>query len=102
MLPFGAQGAAQAIEDAAVLAACLTDDRYDVPAALARYESLRRGRTARVQAISRANGRRFHLPDGPDQRQRDAAMASSFGLSPDIDWLYGHDPLVAELDPIHG
>jgi salicylate hydroxylase len=101
MLPFGAQGAAQAIEDAAVLAACLTDDRYDVPAALTRYESLRRGRTARVQAISRANGRRFHLPDGPDQRQRDAAMASSFGLSPDIDWLYGHDPFVAELDPIH-
>jgi salicylate hydroxylase len=94
MLPFGAQGAAQAIEDAAVLAACLSAaDRHGVPAALARYESARRDRTARVQAISRANGRRFHLPDGPQQQARDAAMAASFGLAPEIDWLYGHDPL---------
>jgi salicylate hydroxylase len=43
--------------------------------------------------MSRDNGRRFHLPDGPDQQVRDAAMASSFGLSPEIDWLYGHDPM---------
>jgi len=35
---------------------------------------------------------RFHLPDGAQQEARDAAMASSFGLSPEIDWLYGHDP----------
>jgi salicylate hydroxylase len=46
--------------------------------------------------MSRANGHRFHLPDGPDQQARDAAMASSFGVAPDIDWLYGHDPLLAE------
>lgn len=90
MLPYGAQGAAQAIEDAAALAAFLTGST-DVAAALARYESARRGRTARVQAISRANGERFHLPDGPRQQARDAAMAQSFGLSPDIDWLYGSD-----------
>jgi salicylate hydroxylase len=90
MLPYGAQGAAQAIEDAATLAACLTHSE-DIPAALARYESARRGRTARVQAISRANGERFHLPDGPQQQARDAAMAESFGLSPDVDWLYGDD-----------
>ena len=89
MLPYGAQGAAQAIEDAATLAACLTDGA-DIPSALARYESARRARTARVQAISRSNGERFHLPDGPRQQARDAAMAASFGLSADIDWLYGH------------
>ena len=92
MLPYGAQGAAQAIEDAAVLAACLTADA-DVPAALDRYERLRRPRTSRVQEISRGNAQRFHLPDGPEQMARDAAMASSYGLSPDIDWLYGYDPL---------
>jgi len=97
MLPYGAQGAAQAIEDAAVLATCLADaDRRDLPGALTRYETIRRGRATRVQQMSRANGERFHLPDGPDQLARDAAMRSSFGLSPDIDWLYGHDPMVPE------
>jgi salicylate hydroxylase len=97
MLPYGAQGAAQAIEDAAVLTACLSGaDGRDLPAALVRYETLRRGRATRVQDMSRANGVRFHLPDGPDQQARDAAMATSFGISPEIDWLYGHDPLTAE------
>jgi salicylate hydroxylase len=97
MLPYGAQGAAQAIEDAAVLAACLARaGGREVPAALDRYETIRRGRATRVQEMSRANGQRFHLPDGPDQEARDAVMASSFGLSPEIDWLYGHDPMVPE------
>jgi salicylate hydroxylase len=31
------------------------------------------------------------LPNGPEQRIRDAAMASSFGLAPAIDWLYSYD-----------
>jgi len=94
MLPYGAQGAAQAMEDAVVLAACLGDPAAaDVPAALVRYQALRHDRTARVQAISRGNGVRFHLPDGLEQQARDTAMASSFGLSADIDWLYGHDLL---------
>lgn len=96
MLPYGAQGYAQAVEDAAVLAACLAGtDGSAVPEALNRYASLRRDRAARVQAISRGNGVRFHLPDGPEQQARDAAMASAFGLSPEIDWLYGYDPVLA-------
>jgi salicylate hydroxylase len=91
MPPYAAQGAGQAVEDAAALAACLDGPgAADAPAALARYEELRRPRTARVQAMSRDNGTRFHLPDGPGQRARDEAMASAFGISPDIDWLYGH------------
>jgi salicylate hydroxylase len=97
MLPYGAQGAAQAIEDAAVLATCLSEaDADDLPTALVRYETVRRGRASRVQEMSRVNGHRFHLPDGPDQEARDRAMASSFGLSPDIDWLYGHDIMTPE------
>jgi salicylate hydroxylase len=97
MLPYGAQGAAQAVEDAAVLTACLSEAAgRDIPAALVRYEAIRRGRATRVQEMSRANGVRFHLPDGPDQQARDAAMASGFGISPEIDWLYGQDPLIAE------
>ena len=59
-LPFMAQGAAMAIEDAAVLTGCLADDS-DVPAALQRYERLRRDRTARVQHGSRRNATLFHL-----------------------------------------
>ena len=59
-LPFLAQGAAMAIEDAAVLAGCLTAADA-VPAALKRYEDLRRRRTAGVQKGSRLNARLFHL-----------------------------------------
>ena len=54
MLPFMAQGAAMAIEDAVVLARCLTSGD-DVPAALSRYATARRDRTDAVQGGSRAN-----------------------------------------------
>jgi salicylate hydroxylase len=92
MLPYMAQGAAQAMEDAATLAACLAAAHPDeLPAALRRYEALRLPRATRVQAMSRGNAERFHLADGPGQRARDAAMASGFGLSPEIEWLFGHD-----------
>ena len=59
-LPFMAQGAAMAMEDAAVLARCLAETT-DVPTALSRYESLRLGRTALVQRRSRSHARIFHL-----------------------------------------
>lgn len=59
-LPFMAQGAAMSIEDGAVLSACLA--KIDsVPAALARYEALRKGRTASIQIGSRRNAKLFHL-----------------------------------------
>jgi salicylate hydroxylase len=59
-LPFMAQGAAMAIEDAAVLAGCLAGDLKPAEA-LQRYESLRRERTAGIQRGSRRNARVFHL-----------------------------------------
>jgi 2-polyprenyl-6-methoxyphenol hydroxylase-like FAD-dependent oxidoreductase len=93
MLPYAAQGAAQAVEDAAVLATCLAAlARHDIDGALARYEAMRRDRTSKIQAMSRSNGHRFHLRDGPEQQARDAAMANSFGISPEIDWLYRWEP----------
>jgi salicylate hydroxylase len=59
-LPFMAQGAAMAIEDAAVLARCLAADSA-ASAALLRYESLRKERTAGIQLGSRRNAKVFHL-----------------------------------------
>ncbi len=59
-LPFMAQGAAMAIEDAAVLAACL-DQGADVTISLRRYEDLRRERTAMIQKGSRRNAGVFHM-----------------------------------------
>jgi salicylate hydroxylase len=93
MLPFMAQGAAQAIEDGAALAECLRRFESDIPEALRRYEHLRRPRTARLQAMSAQNKTRFHLPDGAAQRERDAAMA--FGATDwsfkAVAWIYEHD-----------
>jgi salicylate hydroxylase len=94
MLPFMAQGAAQAIEDGATLGACLSQaGAQGVPDALRRYEALRLPRASRVQALSAINKTRFHLPDGPAQRERDAEMArgtTDWSLGA-VAWLYGHD-----------
>jgi salicylate hydroxylase len=90
MLPYLAQGATMAIEDARVLAHRL-EGTDDVPRALLSYAATRRERTARVQAGSRRNGQRFH-------------QGNSFAYLPlwllgklaprryhrRLDWLYGH------------
>ena len=89
MLPFFAQGAAQAIEDAAVLADCLRQARRDsVAQALQRYEQMRRPRASRVQLMSRGREIRNHLPDGPEQRRRDSEFADGDPLRQSA-WLYG-------------
>jgi salicylate hydroxylase len=93
MLPFLAQGAAQAIEDGCVLAASLKRDAGDVVAALARYEKLRRPRTSNVQLIARGNKTRNHLPDGPEQRARDVRM-----LAGDAEWSIGATAWIYEYD----
>jgi salicylate hydroxylase len=91
MLPFFAQGAAQAVEDAAVLGACLRDATpASVPQALQRYEQLRRPRATHIQLMSRGREEQNHLPDGPEQEARDGRLASGQPLL-DNAWLYGHD-----------
>ncbi|QQQ79555.1 FAD-dependent monooxygenase [Saccharothrix sp. 6-C] len=88
MLPFMAQGANQAIEDAAALAACLSADPDAPDAALRRYETARRERTALIQRRSRANSRVLHLEDGAEQRERDLVLRGQANLR-DQAWLYG-------------
>ena len=100
MLPFLAQGAAQAIEDGAAVAGCLMKfGRRDIPGALRAYESLRLPRTSRVQAASQDNRTRFHLPDGPRQRGRDAQIrnAATDWFLQAMEWVYGHDAGTVEV-----
>jgi salicylate hydroxylase len=77
MLPFAAQGAGMAIEDAAVLAKCLGEAAGDngagIPAALQRYAQARRARVTRVQRTARRNGTIYHLK-GPMALARDLAI----------------------------
>jgi salicylate hydroxylase len=75
MEPFQAQGAAQAVEDAYVLAECLAADG-DVAAALRRYEQIRMRRAEELQDSSATAANVFYLPDGEEQRQRDAQYAT--------------------------
>lgn len=90
MFPFYAQGAAQAIEDAAVLAQCLSADVDTPERALLRYETLRRPRTTKVQYLSHSRKHINHLPDGPEQVERDRNLQGSDPLVESA-WLYGYD-----------
>lgn len=90
MLPFLAQGAAMAIEDAATLGACLrrTDD---FPAALKTYEGLRIRRTADVQRRSHRQMRIYHA-SGPVAFARDltVGLLGEHAMAQRFDWLYGY------------
>ena len=81
MTPYMAQGAATAIEDAAILARCLDElNCEDIEGAFERYEAHRKPRTSRIQAISSAN----------------TWMKGGDG---DTSWLYGYDAWNVPLTP---
>ena len=86
MLPFMAQGAVMALEDAAVLARRLRHAR-DLPAALQAYQDERLPRTSWVQLQSRRNARLYH--DGAAGRQFDADRALRAEKLYDYDALAG-------------
>lgn len=91
LLPFQAQGAAMAIEDAAILAPLLmTEPR--AAAALHRFVALRRARVDQVARISASNGFAFHL-DWPFSLGRDLVlqMQGPEGHLRRLAWLYGYD-----------
>ena len=91
MLPFLAQGAGQAIEDAAALARALAGGGGTAPA-LASYGAGRSARAALVQAASRRQGDIYHL-GGPAALARDFALRvmGPERMAARMDWLYGHD-----------
>ncbi len=91
MLPFFGQGAAQAIEDAEALGACLAGVGSDsVEEALKRYEQIRLPRASKVQLMSRGREVQNHLHDGPEQQRRDENFAQADPLRQSA-WLYGYD-----------
>ena len=93
MLPFLAQGAGMAIEDAAVLADMLGKYLDDPSDALRAYEGARWHRTARAQQMSRRQGRIYGLR-GPEALVRNLVMRAMGGekLRARYDWLYDWQP----------
>lgn len=89
VLPFLAQGAALAIEDAVTLAACLAELPGDPSTAFRNYEALRRPRAARVQSLARRYGWLYHLR-GPLRVARNLMLErrSKARALQRLDWLY--------------
>lgn len=93
-LPFLAQGAVMAIEDAWVLAACLSED--ELTPALARYQALRQPRCQRIVKAANDNARNYHL-QGPARAVAHAGLRAVSTLAPArlierFAWLYDYDP----------
>ncbi|MEQ1649917.1 MAG: FAD-dependent monooxygenase, partial [Hyphomicrobiaceae bacterium] len=93
MLPFLAQGAAMALEDAVALGVAVQACPDDLPQAFKRYERARHARVARVQDGATRNGRIFHL-DGVMASARDMTLRllPASALVARMDWLYGFRP----------
>lgn len=94
-LPFLAQGASMALEDAWVLADELA--RCDsIDAGLAAYQHRRAPRVARVIAAANGNAWKYHIGFAPLRLAAHAVMRLGGQLAPDrmmrqFDWLYAHD-----------
>jgi salicylate hydroxylase len=88
ILPFLAQGAAQAIEDAGALGAAL-DQGNDIYAGLRTYQAMRQARATRVQKESRSQAAIYHFA-GPAAFFRDATLRALSGpkMLARYDWLY--------------
>ncbi|HVD85539.1 MAG TPA: FAD-dependent monooxygenase [Bradyrhizobium sp.] len=93
MMPFLAQGASMAIEDAVVVADMLANYIDDPADALRAYEGARWHRTARAQQFSRRQNRIYGLT-GPEALVRNLAMRTMGGerLRARYDWLYSWRP----------
>jgi salicylate hydroxylase len=89
MLPFLAQGAAMAIEDAEMLARVLSERDHDIASALRDYSAQRSPRASAVQLAARKQGRIYHL-DGMSALARNMALRlmGSERLMSELDWIY--------------
>jgi salicylate hydroxylase len=93
-LPFLAQGANLAFEDAYVLARTC-DGTDDIATALATYQTLRRARVQRAISTANANATKYHL-SGVSRRVAHLSLRGMGVVAPNaflgrLDWLYGYD-----------
>ena len=101
MLPFLAQGAVMAIEDAWVLSRAL-QSKPGIEDALAAYEAARKPRTTRVQKGARAQTGLYHKRGLAAQIATYGPIWLAANLAPSFvharqDWLYSHD--VVAMNP---
>ena len=97
-LPFLAQGANMALEDAAIIARCL--ERSPPAEALDRYQAARLQRTAAIVRGSADNARRFHNPALGSPEGAAAYVEREFEPSKvrqRYDWLYDYDALTVPV-----
>ncbi|KAL6243005.1 hypothetical protein RBB50_010105 [Rhinocladiella similis] len=97
MLPYVAQGAAQAVEDAASLGVTLSSitSKDQVPLALKAYERAQKARAEHIQQSCLQTRAALHLPDGPEQEARDQKFrALSQGGESDDKW---NDPQMQQF-----
>jgi salicylate hydroxylase len=94
-LPFMAQGAVMAMEDAWVLADAL-DKAETIEAALAAYQVRREGRVKKVIAAANGNAWKYHLAFPPLRFGAQLGLRALSTLAPkrlmqSFDWIYRHD-----------
>jgi len=92
-LPFLAQGAVMAIEDAWVLAACF--HRHGTKG-LGMYQSIRMPRVTRVLAAANANAWKYHLANPIVRCVAHTVLGAGSRIAPtrlvrQFDWIYAHD-----------
>lgn len=105
MLPYLAQGAAQACEDAATLTAAILQCST-LAEALPKYEGQRRPRAEYVTANTRIHQEWLHIYDGPVREERDRLMQRAeddenpilWGNNKRRNWLFGHDAAILLTD----
>jgi salicylate hydroxylase len=92
MLPYMAQGGSQSIEDAFVLAHCLSANPDNPQRALNAYAARRRERTAAIQIASRDAGRMVQLMEPAEVEARNARLrASPEAPVARFDWIWSYD-----------